>query len=297
MIPIAAFPKCWIEDISEGRMSLFDWIDLSVKLECEGLEMYAGFFESFDTSYLKKIRKRVENIGMSIPMLCHSPDFTQPEKELRKKEIDNQIKMITVIAELGGQYCRTLSGQNRPGIDREQGVDWVVSSIEACLPKAEEYGVTLVIENHFKDGYWKYKEFAQKMDVFLSIVNRIDSRSFGIQFDPSNAVVAGDDPLVLLDAVIDRVKTMHASDRYLAPGTSLEQMRESDGSLGYPKNLLHGVTGKGLNDYDKIFSRLARAGYKGWISIEDGINGMDEMMESIDFLKTMRKKYFNTGNA
>jgi len=296
MIPIAAFPKCWIEDISERRMSLFDWIDLSVKLECEGLEMYAGFFESFDTAYLKKIRKRVENLGMSIPMLCYSPDFTQSEKALRKREIDNQIKMITVIAELGGQYCRTLSGQNRPGIDREQGVDWVVSSIEACLPKAEEYGVILVIENHFKDGYWKYREFAQKMDVFLNIVNRIDSRSFGVQFDPSNAVVAGDDPLALLDAVIDRVKTMHASDRYLAPGTSLEQMREPDGSLGYPKSLLHGVTGKGLNDYDKIFSRLARAGYKGWISIEDGINGMDEMIESIDFLKTMRKKYFNTEN-
>lgn len=292
MISIAAFPKCWLEDITEARMSLFDWIDRSVELECDGLEMYSGFFESFDSAYLKGIRQRVENLGMSIPMLCYSPDFTQPEKELRNKEIDNQIEMIRVIAELGGKYCRTLSGQNRPGIGRQQAVEWVVSCIEACLPKAEEYGVTLVIENHFKDGYWKYREFAQKMDVLLSIVNRIDSASFGVQFDPSNAVVAGDDPLVLLDAVIDRVKTMHASDRYLAPGTSLEQMRSPDGSLGYPKNLLHGVTGKGLNDYDGIFSRLARAEYKGWISIEDGINGMEEMIESINFLKSMRKKYF-----
>ncbi len=292
MIPIAAFPKCWLEDITERRMSLFEWIDLSVQLNCEGLEMYAKFFESLDSPYLRKVRNYVEICGMSIPMVCYSPDFTQPEEDLRKKEIDAQIEMIAVTAELGGQYCRTLSGQKRPGIERQQGIDWVVSCIEACLPKAEEYGVTLVIENHFKDGYWKYKEFAQKMDVFLGIINRIDSANFGVQFDPSNAIVAGDNPIELLNAVIDRVKTMHASDRYLLPGTSLEQMRTADGSMGYPKNLLHGVVGKGLNDYDTIFSRLAQAGFEGWISIEDGVNGIDEMIDSITFLQSMREKYF-----
>lgn len=273
-------------------MSLFEWIDLSVQLNCEGLEMYAKFFESLDSPYLRKVRNYVESCGMSIPMVCYSPDFTQPEEDLRKKEIDAQIEMIAVTAELGGQYCRTLSGQKRPSIERQQGIDWVVSCIEACLPKAEEYGVTLVIENHFKDGYWKYKEFAQKMDVFLGIINRIDSANFGVQFDPSNAIVAGDNPIELLNAVIDRVKTMHASDRYLLPGTSLEQMRTADGSMGYPKNLLHGVVGKGLNDYDTIFSRLAQAGFEGWISIEDGVNGIDEMIDSITFLQSMREKYF-----
>jgi len=225
-------------------------------------------------------------------MICYSPDFTHPDEEFRKKEIESQIEMIRVTAELGGQYCRTLSGQMRPGVERKQGINWVVSCIESCLPTAEECGVSLVIENHFKDGYWKYKEFAQKMDVFLEIVNSIDSACFGVQFDPSNSIVAGDDPLKLLDATIDRVKTMHASDRYLLPGTALDQLREADGSLGYPKNLFHGVVGKGLNDYDAIFSRLARAGFEGWISIEDGVNGMDEMEESVRFLRLMREKYY-----
>ena len=31
-------------------------------------------------------------------------------------------------------------------------------------------GVTLGIENHYKDGFWKYPEFAQKKDVFLDLV-------------------------------------------------------------------------------------------------------------------------------
>jgi sugar phosphate isomerase/epimerase len=292
MIRISAFPKCWIEEISERRMSLYEWVDLSVELECEGLEMYAKFFESLEPAYLREVRRYVENLGMCIPMVCYSPDFTHPDQDFRNKEIQGQIEMIRATAELGGQYCRTLSGQMRPEVGRSQGIDWVVSCIEACLPEAEQHGVCLVMENHFKDGYWKYKEFAQRMEVFLEIVNRIGSESFGVQYDPSNALVAGDDPIDLLEAVFDRVRTMHASDRYLLPGTTLEQMREADGTLGYPKNLLHGVVGRGLNDYDGIFSRLARGGFHGWVSIEDGVNGMEEMKESVEFLRSLREKYY-----
>jgi len=52
------------------------------------------------------------------------------------------------------------------------------------------------------------------------------------------------------------------------------------------------VTGQGLNDYDTIFSILASHGYRGWVSIEDGMNGMEEMRESLEFLARMRKRYF-----
>jgi len=181
-------------------------------------------------------------------------------------------------------------------VPTEEGVDWVVQCIEACLPAAEQCGVKLVIENHYKDGYWKYREFAQKKDVFLAIVNRIDSEYFGVQYDPSNAFIAGEDAIELLEAVLPRVMTMHASDRYLMPGACVEDMRLADGTLGYPEGLVHGVTGRGLNNYDAIFSRLAKAGFEGWVSIEDGMNGMEEMKESIEFLKKMRSKYFGVAS-
>jgi sugar phosphate isomerase/epimerase len=129
---------------------------------------------------------------------------------------------------------------------------------------------------------------------FLHIVNAIDDTEyFGVQYDPSNALVAGDDPIELLETVKHRVKTMHASDRYLEPGYTLEDMRQADGTLGYPMGLKHGVIGKGANNYDKIFKILKSVNYQGWVSIEDGMNGMDEMRESINFLKRMRAKYFN----
>ena len=102
---------------------------------------------------------------------------------------------------------------------------------------------------------------------------------------------ADEDALTAFD-VVDRVVTMHASDRYLTEGTLDDLRREEGGATGYAKRLSHGEIGKGLNDYDAIFGSLAEVGFDGWVSIEDGMNGMEEMKESIEFLKTMREKYF-----
>jgi sugar phosphate isomerase/epimerase len=54
-----------------------------------------------------------------------------------------------------------------------------------------------------------------------------------------------------------------------------------------------GFIGKGLNDYDKIFSILNSVGFSSWISIEDGMNGMEDLRESVQFLKrNERRKLF-----
>ena len=85
---------------------------------------------------------------------------------------------------------------------------------------------------------------------------------------------------------------MHASDRYLAPGASLEDLKSAEGSIGYAAILHHGVTGRGLNDYPAIFTILREVNYSGWISIEDGMNGMEEMAQSLKFLRDSVDKYW-----
>jgi sugar phosphate isomerase/epimerase len=169
-------------------------------------------------------------------------------------------------------------------VSRAQGVAYAAECIEACIPFAAERGVRLIIENHYKDNYWQYPEFAQKADVFCELVDRVQSPHFGVNYDPSNTILAGEDPLALLGRVKHRVISMHASDRYLAEGT-IDDLRKEEDSLGYAKRLRHGVIGRGLNDYDAIFSTLAGVGFAGWISIEDGVNGMDELRESVAFLR------------
>ena len=217
-LKIAAFPKCYIDRIAgERTMSVFDWIEMARSLDADGLEMYDGFFESLDGPYLDRVGEAIRAAGFAMPMLCCSPDFTNPDPDARSRAVDREAEMIRVTRRLGGAgaVCRVLSGQRYPGLGRREGLDRVVS--------------------------------------------------------------------------------MHASDRYLAEGTTLDDLREADGTLGYSANLRHGVTGQGLNDYHAIFRILAAHGYRGWISIEDGMNGMDEMARSLAFLRAMAARYFPEG--
>jgi sugar phosphate isomerase/epimerase len=283
---LAAFPKAFMQPLcKDGSMTVSEWIRLAAPLGIDGLEWYAGFLEMADEANWPRFRREVEAAGMVIPMVCCSPDFTHPDASFRDREIAKQRRWIDMTQALGGGYCRVLSGQRRPELSLDEGVRLAAESITACIPYAQARGVTLILENHYKDDFWEYPEFAQQMDVFCRLVEAIDHPGFGVNYDPSNAFLAGDDPLELLRRVAHRVVTMHASDRSLVSGTLADLRREETGSVGYAKRLRHGEIGKGLNDYDAIFTVLAGQGFHGWISIEDGVDGMDQLARSVAFLK------------
>jgi sugar phosphate isomerase/epimerase len=286
MPKLAAFPKAFMQALcKDGSMSVSQWIALAAPLGIDGLEWYAGFLEMADDSNWPRFRAEVAATGMVIPMMCCSPDFTHPDATFREKEMEKQRFWIDMTATLGGSYCRVLSGQRRPELTIDQGVSLAAECIEACIPYARAHGITLIIENHYKDDFWTYPEFAQKMDVFCALVDRIHDPNFGVNYDPSNTYLAGEDPIELLKRVSHRVVTMHASDRYLKEGTIEDLRKEEGGAAGYAKRLSHGEIGKGLNDYDAIFTELVRVGFNGWISIEDGVDGMAQLERSVAFLR------------
>jgi sugar phosphate isomerase/epimerase len=277
-------------------MSVFEWIKLARKtLDVEGLQLFDGFLTSFDRTYLESVKEAILEAGYQVPMFMCSPDFTNPDPEQRKQAVEYEMRMIELSSFFGGDeaVCRILSGQGYPQVSREQGIEWVLEAIQEVLPTAKSCGVVLGMENHYKVFEWTYPEFAQKADVFLEIVNAVTERKyFGVQYDPSNAIVAGDDPVALLEAVKDRVVSMHASDRAIKPGFTLEDLQRDQTEKGYSSILLHSAVGEGLNDYARIFSILAESGYKGWVTIEDGMNGIEEIQRSSAFLEKMKARYF-----
>jgi len=292
MPKLSVFPKCYMDELCVTRtMTLFDWIELAGTLGVDGVEMYPGFFESFEPDYLERVKTHLAENHLQAPMMCASPDFTTPDVEARQAEIKRERQMIDVTAQLGGGFCRVLSGQRRQEVSRAEGVRWTVDSIKSLLEHAASRKIILNMENHYKDGYWRFPEFAQDIDIFIEIVDQIDSPWFGVNYDPSNAIIAGQEPLEVLARVKHRVVSMHASDRYLESGT-VEDLKRQDGSTGYAKSLKHGIIGKGLNSYDAIFSTLKAEGFDGWISIEDGENGMEELRESVRFLRAKIAEHF-----
>lgn len=301
MPPLAVFPKGFFDALVARRMSLWEWIDLAGTLDVEGIELYPRFFEDFEAATLARVRREARARGLEIPMMCNSPDFTQPDPADRAREVERTRRMIEVTAELGGRYCRVLSGQNRPGLREDEALKWVVDCLWALVPHAERAGVVLCMENHYKDGLWEYPEFAQSHRRYLAILDAVESPWLKAQYDPSNAVVAGEDPYELLERVLPRLATMQASDRHLEGGTIKDLRRMArDPQHGYARIIRHGVIGQGLNDFDRIFRTLARAGYSGWVSIEDGDGptveeGMENLRRSVRFLREKFARHFGGG--
>lgn len=284
---IAVFPKAWMDDLCRtGALSLAEWLDIAASLGVEGVELYSGMIDLQDAARWPDWRAEIERRGLVMPMLCCSPDFTQSDPDARRREIEREHHWIDMTAALGGQYCRVLSGQRRPGLSDDEGLALAADAIVACLPYAADRGVTLVLENHYKDNYWTDPEFAQRADLFCALVARVDASghtNFGVNFDASNPLLAGEDPVNLLRRVRHRVVTMHASDRYLREGT-LDDLRREEGTRGYASRLQHGEIGRGLVDYPTVLRLLHEAGFVGWMSIEDGVDGIEQLRRSVRFL-------------
>jgi sugar phosphate isomerase/epimerase len=285
---ISVFPKCYFDQLCRGDMEYASWIRSAATLGAEGLEHYDGFIRGRAADVVSLMA----DTGQTSSMLCFSPDFTHPDAAERARQIERQKAAIDLAVALGTRFCRTLSGQRHQGLTRRDGLARTVEGLYRSIEYAEKRDVVLCLENHYKDGTWQYPEFAQPEDIFLEILDRVDAPQLGVQYDPSNALVGGYDPIRFLEKVLPRVVTMHASDRYLTPGATIDELRHSDGTIGYSDKLRHGETGQGLIDYDAVFRILASAQFSGWISVEDGMNGLEELQRSIVFLKQKRSQYY-----
>jgi sugar phosphate isomerase/epimerase len=290
---ISVFPKCYLDDLIARRRSYVQWIHDAATLGGEGIEHYDEFFVSYDERDVAPIMDAMAETGQISSLLCFSPDFTHPDPHERARQVERQKRAIDLAVRIGARYCRTLSGQKYPGLTLEEGVARAAACIGEALEYASARDVVLCLENHYKVGEWRYPEFAQQEEPYLALLDALPVTPYlGVQYDPSNAVIGGFDPIAFLDRIKHRVVTVHASDRFLAPGTTLDDIRLHDGTVGYPDRMTHGETGRGTNDYDAIFRLLHAAGFTGWISVEDGMNGLDELRRSVEFLKQKRAQYY-----
>ena len=264
-------------------MTTADWVSAAAALALDGVELYWPAIRDADDDTLGQLRRTATDLGVALPMMCASPDFTQRDREAFESEIADEARAIRATATLGGGYTRILSGQRRPNVARSTGIDLVVEAINRLLPIAAECRVTLVMENHIRDYFWDYPEFAQDSGTFLEIIRAIpEDAPFGVQFDPSNALVSGENPVWFLEQVAHRVVTAAASDRYVATGA------------GGQTHVVHAIVGQGQLDHDLLCSILADAGFQGWISIEDGddpLMGLADIAASAEYMRDVMGRH------
>ena len=248
---LSCLPVSFFTDIIEGRMSVAEWAHMGAELGLDAIDLSILFVPDPSPIAVQRLRHDIEAAGTSVAMITSYPDFTHPDPAVRQRELARAQEVVGVAAGLGARMVRVTAGQAHPETPRADGTAWAIEGLVWLAEATRGSGVTLVYENHAKPGAWTYTDFSQPPAIFLEIARGIAGSGIGINFDVGNAAAFAEDPLELLEAVIDRVVSVHASDT-----ASRGQLR-------------HVLLGTGVTPYAVLFERLARSGWDGWICLEE----------------------------
>ncbi len=251
---LSCLPVSFFSEIIDGRMSISDWARMGSELGLDAIDLSILFIHDQSETGIATIREQIASAGMHVAMITSYPDFTHPDATQRSKELELEVQVVDVARQLGAKMVRVTAGQAHPETGLQAGIDWAVEGLSLLTERVKDSGIRLVYENHAKPGAWQYTDFSQPPQIFLEIVRRSADSGLGINFDTGNAATFSEEPLALLESVVDRVISVHASDS------------STYGSLN------HTLLGKGITPYPQLFAILKQHGWDGWICMEEASN-------------------------
>lgn len=250
-------------------MSLAGFASMAAGMGADAIDISSILLKNLDHDYLRGLRREIESSRIGLSLICGYTDFTHPDPAARRRERDDLGRLMAAAAVLGAPRIRVTAGQAHPETGRQAGIRWAVEGLRRAADASEQSGIKLVYENHSKPGVWDYYDFSFPTDVFLEIAAKTEDTSLGILFDTANTMVYGGDPIAVLEQVVHRVEYVHAADV---------------AEIGV---LQHVVIGTGVVPFGEIFGRLKRAGYDGWISIEEASRtGEAGVKQAIAFVRS-----------
>ena len=218
----------------------------------DGVEILHVQMSDESPAYLNFLKRTAFRLGLDLYLISTHQSFVSPDPEVRNRNVEHTNYCIDLANRLGIPSVRINSGRwgttesfdelmknggdepPLPGYTDDDAFDWVISSIEKCIRRAEESGVTLLIENHWG--------LTRKAEGVLRIWDAFRSPTLGILMDTGNFL---EDPYDQLEK--------------LAPYTALVQAKTYyGGGVWYTLDL----------DYPRIASILRKVNYSGWISLE-----------------------------
>jgi len=256
------------------RMTFEDFIQRTIELGVDGVSLETCFFPENDTDFLKRIKDLLVQGGLEPVVAWGHPDGFEggkkPEaaddliKHLKSCQVLNAHVMRIVVSSLAFRH-----ESHGPQIER------VSKILKNLMPRVEETGVKLAIENHF--------DFTS--DELLEILNRVDSDLLGVNFDTGNALRIGENPVVAAGKLIDKIYATHVKD--IAPLYG-----------GNPTDWYFFASvpaGKGIIDLPALFHVFKDNHYQGGMTLEidylDPKYGDEDQAveESINYLKKILK--------
>ncbi|MEP0843364.1 MAG: sugar phosphate isomerase/epimerase [Phycisphaerae bacterium] len=236
----------------EQKVEVADCIDQAARMGFDGVEILHRQMSSESRPYLQDLKKRAFANGLALMGFSIHQGFVYPDPALRRKNVEHTLHCIELAYAMGIPVLRLNTGRWNtiasfdelmkhqgiepllPGHTEDEGFKWCIESIEQCLPKAAECGVTLALENHWGIG--------RTAAGLLRIHDAIRSPWLKLLMDTGN----------FLDHPYEQMEQ-------IAPHTFMVQAKTYfGGGEWYTLDI----------DYARVGEILRKAGFRGWISLE-----------------------------
>lgn len=245
-------------------------IDEAAKLGLEGIDVLHRQMAGEDNAYLQKLKRHAFVNGIAMTCLSIHQGFVYPDPAERQKHIDHTLHCMELAADMGIPCMRLNTGRwgtvksfddfmakrgQEPalaGHTEEEAFKWCIDSIEQCIPRAEELGVLLALENHWGLG--------STPEGMLRIMKAVDSPWLQLLMDTGNFL---EDPYDKLAMIAPHACFVQAKTYY-------------GGGEWYSLDL----------DYNRIADILKKVNYQGYLSLEfegkeDPISGVRKSVEML----------------
>ena len=250
--PVAVSTYSFWRFRDDSKLPVEQCVERAAAMGFDGVEVLHVQMGREDNGYLQQLKQTALREGVPLCGFSIHQGFVNPDAAVRQKNIDHTIKCVELAYAMGIPTMRLNTGRwgttksfdalmaNRgveprlEGYTDDQGFEWVIASIEKCLPAAEKCGVTMGLENHWGLGLTP--------EGVLRIVDAIKSPWLKVTTDTGNFL---EDPYEKLEK--------------LAPQTCYVQAKTYfGGGIWYALDL----------DYPRIAAMLRKHDYRGWVSLE-----------------------------
>jgi sugar phosphate isomerase/epimerase len=227
-------------------------IDRAAEMGFDGVEILQVQM-SFETNgYLQGLKRRAFSHGLDLMGLSTHQDFVSPDPDVRKNHVELTMRSMEIAHDLGIPTIRINTGRWKtiksfdqlmaekgiepvlPGHTEDEGFGWVIGSIEKLLPRAEQLGVALGLENHWGLG--------RTAAGVLRVHDAIKSPWLKVTLDTGNFL---EDPYPQMERMAPHAVLVQAKTYF-------------GGGEWYTLEI----------DYDRVAALLRKAGYHGYVSLE-----------------------------
>jgi len=229
------------------QMTMDDFLRRAKEMDVDGVSLETCFLPSLEKSYLAELKTQLDEYGFDRVFAWGHPDGLERGKS---PEAFAEMKRLIPHARVMGADVMRVTGSSLMFRHEDHGVQVkaLVKQFQEAVKIAEDNGVKLAVENHI--------DFTA--DEICQILEGVNSKSFGVNFDTGNFLRLMDDPVAGMEKLAPYVFATHIKDLLPEPSA-----RPTDWFFfsGVP-------VGMGLIDNQKLAELLAEHNYQGFLAVE-----------------------------